>query len=167
MVCLKALKKEDLPYRTNLLNNIEVSQFLNTNEIFNIESTQNWFNKISLDPSREDFVFCSNTDKIGMGGIINISSSNSNCELYMYLDPKVHNRGFGYLACIALCDFAFKTLSLHKVFLYTFSDNIKANRLYEKVGFKLEGVLRNHTFKVDSFRDRNIYGLLRNEYLKL
>lgn len=102
-------------------------------------------------------------NKVGMGGINNISEENRNGELYMYMDPRFQGKGFGYKACYALCEFAFNELNLEKVYLFTFSDNIPANKLYEKIGFKLEGVLRKQTFKEGMLKNRNFYGILKNE----
>lgn len=159
MLILQELNENDLMYRVNLLNDERISPFLNVSQSFTLNKTKKWFFKIKDDKSRIDFVFLNDNDKIGMGGLTNISIDNSRCQLYMYLDPNFQGRGFGYEFCIALCYYAFQVLNLNKVFLYTFTSNIRANKLYEKVGFKLEGVLSEHTYKRGVPRDRNIYGL--------
>lgn len=164
MISLNLLKKEDLPYRVNLLNNEGISPYLNTSEKFTIDKTVAWFESIKDNSLRKDFVFLLEGEKVGMGGLTNISLQNRNCELYMYMDPKSQGKGLGYNSCYQLCNFAFNQLNLNKVFLYTFSENYRANSLYEKVGFKLEGVLREHTLKDDKLRDRNFYGILKKEF---
>lgn len=161
MFILQKLKSTDLEYRVNLLNDIRIAPYLNVSQSFTLDKTKQWFSVIKEDNSRADFVFIYNDNKIGMGGLVNISIDNCLCELYMYLDPSFQGQGLGYKSCKALCDYAFEELKLNKVFLYTFSNNIKANKLYEKVGFNLEGVLKKHTFKDGEFQDRKIYGLLK------
>lgn len=161
MLTLQELNENDLKYRVNLLNDERISPYLNVSQSFTLNTTKKWFSKIKDDKSRIDFVFLYDINKIGMGGLTNISINNSRCELYMYLDPNFHGKGFGYESCKALCNHAFQKLNLNKVFLYTFSSNNRANKLYEKVGFKLEGVLKKHTYKEGVPHDRNIYGLLK------
>jgi diamine N-acetyltransferase len=145
MLSLKSLTESDLLYRINLLNDDEISPFINTSEKFTLENTQQWFLRIKTQKSRKDFVFIHKAENVGMGGLTNISDLNKNCELYMYMAPKHQGHGLGYLSAKALCDYAFNNLNLEKVYLYTFSENDRANKLYEKIGFKLEGELREHT----------------------
>lgn len=164
MISLKPLTKKDLNYRVALLNHEEIAPHLNTRELFTLEKTAAWFEIAKESNVRKDFVFVFKEQKVGMGGLTNISNENRNCELYMYIDPSFHGRGYGYKFCFELCKYAFLNLELEKVYLYTFSENIPANKLYEKIGFKLEGTLRNHTFKNGLLRNRHFYGLLKNEF---
>ncbi len=62
-------------------------------------------------------------------------------------------------------DYAFKTLGLNRVFLYTYKTNGRANHLYEKTGFVLEGTLRQHSWHNGQVCDRCIWGILREEWL--
>lgn len=164
MIQLKELELDDLPYRVTLLNNTSIAPYINTNEYFSLEKTELWFLSIKDNISRKDFVFIYEQHTVGMGGLTNISIHDQNCELYMYMDPEFQGKGLGYLAGLELCQYAFNILNLKKVFLYTFSQNIRANTLYEKMGFKLEGVLRKQTFKDEVFQDRNFYGILKTEF---
>src|SRR5699024_3083970 len=163
MITLKPLTKEDLIYRVNLLNHDAIAPHINTKELFTIEKTKAWFETVKTNSTRNDFVFINNEEKVGMGGLTNISKENKNCELYMYMDHSFQGKGLGYKACHALCRYAFEDLDLEKVYLYTFSENIPANKLYEKIGFKLEGMSRKHTFKNGALKDRNFYSILKEE----
>lgn len=163
MIELKKLEQADLEYRVLLLNNDEIAPYLNVAEKFTLPKTQKWFSKIENDSTRQDFVFMGKDEKVGMGGLSNISLTDKNCELYMYMDVNFQGKGLGYLCGKKLCEYAFNILKLEKVILYTFANNYRANSLYEKIGFKLEGTLRKQTFKDEKLQDRNIYGLLKNE----
>src|SRR5690606_23272650 len=94
MIEIKPLTENELSARVELLNNPEISKFLNTHEIFNIEKTINWFKEIKKDKSRFDCVFYVNTQIIGMGGLVKINYINKNAELYMYLKPVCQRTGF-------------------------------------------------------------------------
>jgi len=48
--------------------------------------------------------------------------------------------------------------------VYTNNDNEAAFWIYEKAGFILEGVMRQHKWKNGAFQNRRIYGMLRTEW---
>jgi RimJ/RimL family protein N-acetyltransferase len=64
-----------------------------------------------------------------------------------------------------LLSFAFATLNLHRVALRVFEDNAAARRVYEKVGFVLEGRQRDGDFREGAYRDVLLYAILRREWL--
>lgn len=100
-----------------------------------------------------------------MAGITNIDKKAGVGELYIYLDKKLQGRGLGVTYMGLTLDYAFKTLGLNKVFLYTYKTNGRANHLYEKIGFVLEGILRQHSWHNGQVCDRCIWGILREEWL--
>ena len=63
-----------------------------------------------------------------------------------------------------MVDFGFRELRLHRLSSWCIADNTAAARVLEKVGFKLEGRLRqNERFKGRRW-DTLLYGLLREEW---
>lgn len=163
MIVILPLKEEYLDYRVQLLNNRDVVEYLNVKETILLDKTIEWFRNRNT-TRRFDCVFKNDSQIIGMGGLTNISQSDKNAELYMYIDPVFQGQGLGKKSLIELCRFGFNELELSKIYLYTFSSNIKANRMYEKVGFVREGYLRKHTMKNNCLQDRYFYGLLVEEF---
>jgi RimJ/RimL family protein N-acetyltransferase len=74
-------------------------------------------------------------------------------------------QGYGYEAVALALDFTFRELNLHRVQLTVFSYNERAIRLYEKLGFRREGVFREFMERDGERHDMYLYGLLRNEWL--
>jgi RimJ/RimL family protein N-acetyltransferase len=86
-------------------------------------------------------------------------------ELWMYLgDRDAWGKGYGTEVCVALCRFGFERLNLNRIHLYTPVYNQRAVALYEKVGFKTEGVLRQDVFQDGQYYDAVVMGLLRQEF---
>lgn len=56
--------------------------------------------------------------------------------------PEDCGRGIGSWAAACTRDFAFGTLKLHRLSLSVFSFNPRAERVYRKIGFRREGILR-------------------------
>lgn len=163
MLTIRKLNKKDLEIRVKLLNDKNISSYLNVDEYFNLITTYEWYNKVKDKIDRYDCVFEYNDEVIGMGGLCDISTKNRNASLYIYLDPNFHGQGLGTKSLIKLCEYGFNSLKLEKIYLYTFSDNERANHMYEKIGFVREGLLRMHTLRNELLCDRLLYGLLKKD----
>ncbi|MBR8729419.1 Spermidine N(1)-acetyltransferase [Porphyromonas levii] len=161
---IRKLKASDLAIRVELLNTPSIQKYLNISETFSLEKTEVWFSKINIDNQRYDCVFLLEDELIGMGGLSHISYKDGSAEFYIYLREQYHGQGLGTKSTKMLLDYGFNELGLRRIYLYTFEENKPANSLYEKVGFQLEGTLREHTFKNNEYHNRRIYGLLKNEY---
>jgi RimJ/RimL family protein N-acetyltransferase len=72
-------------------------------------------------------------------------------------------RGVGEEACRLVLRHAFDAMGLQRVYLHVLDDNAPAIRLYERLGFRREGVLRRHAYKRGALRDQLVMGLLREE----
>ena len=82
-------------------------------------------------------------------------------------DPALWGKGYGSDAVNALVDFAFGELRLERVWLGTDAENLRAQRAYEKCGFRLEARLRNAYVDRGRFLDEVRMALLRDEWLAL
>ncbi len=81
-------------------------------------------------------------------------------------EPAYRGNGYGTEAVELLLDFAFKDLNLQRVYLHVFKKNESALRLYEKLGFAREGVLRKAAHIDGKYVDVIVMGILREEYAR-
>lgn len=71
-------------------------------------------------------------------------------------------RGAGQGAIRTIIQYIFDTLDAHRIWLDTLDHNVRGQHIYEKLGFRKEGRLRQ-AFLLDGRRhDMLLYGLLRN-----
>jgi RimJ/RimL family protein N-acetyltransferase len=49
---------------------------------------------------------------------------------------------------------------MHRVYLFVANDNLPAIRMYERCGFRQEGILAEHYFKHGGYRDVLVMGLV-------
>ena len=102
---------------------------------------------------------------IGSCQLHNINPIHSTAELQIRLgDVAERSHGYGSQAVSLLLDFAFKDLNLNRVYLHVFINNAAAIRVYEKVGFALEGILRQAAHIDGKYLDVMAMGILRQEY---
>jgi RimJ/RimL family protein N-acetyltransferase len=85
---------------------------------------------------------------VGVVYLLNIDWISRNCEFAIMIGDVSHQgQGLGEYATKLALMHAFKDLNLHRVYLTLLEDNKRALNLYEKVGFKREGLLRSAVFK--------------------
>lgn len=106
-----------------------------------------------------------NSDKglVGLVQLVNINRVYSHAELRIRLDPGQLGKGYGTAATRLLCEHAFRDLNLHRVYLHVLASNARAVRCYEKVGFQVEGRLREHCFVDGEYQDFVVLGILASE----
>ncbi|MGA8112570.1 MAG: GNAT family protein [Actinocatenispora sp.] len=75
-----------------------------------------------------------------------LDAANRSCSLRIMLGPASVNRGLGSEALTLLLDHAFDTVGLHRVALEVYPFNPRARHVYEKVGFVVEGTLRDSLY---------------------
>ena len=79
-------------------------------------------------------------------------------------DPNFRNKGYGTDALRVILRYAFCELNLHRVGLDVISYNLRAIRAYKKVGFSVEGTMREAVLRDGEKYDRIMMSILRNEY---
>jgi [ribosomal protein S5]-alanine N-acetyltransferase len=80
-------------------------------------------------------------------------------------EKKFWGRGIGEEVTRLMVEYAFQRLNLNRVTLGVTAEHQPAVRCYEKVGFRVEGRIREDLFKDGEYKDRLWMGLLRSEYL--
>ncbi len=133
-----------------------------------IEEHRRWFDAMRVSSDRLEFVICTATDvPIGTIGLSGIDGQHKRAEYGILIgEPSALGKGVAAEASSLLLAYAFQTLGFHRVFLHMFRDNVRARRLYERLGFVEEGVLRQHAVRGETYIDVVIMGLLREEWLR-
>lgn len=101
---------------------------------------------------------------IGTCTLFHIEREHRRAELGYILRRDHWGHGFANEALTALVNHAFGTLGLHRVEADIDPRNAGSIRLVERLGFKLEGRLRENYFVADEIQDSLIYGLLAPEW---
>lgn len=73
-------------------------------------------------------------------------------------------RGYGREAVGLVLAYGFDRLNLNKITLGVDADNSRAVRLYEALGFKVEGTEREHRFRDGAYRDNVLMAILRGDH---
>lgn len=80
------------------------------------------------------------------------------------LDKTRWSQGLGSEATRLMIEYGFNTLNLHRIQLHVFKNNRPAIRIYEKTGFKTEGLLREAMYQHGKYCDFLVMGCLKDEW---
>jgi len=104
-------------------------------------------------------------DPIGMCDLMKIEAATRVAVLGIWIGRPFWDGGYGTDAVRTLCRFGFDHLNLHRIHLQVNADNDRAIRAYEKVGFRIDGALRERSLKSDGKRyDRTYMSITRDEF---
>lgn len=119
------------------------------------------------DDSRASFIIALPDDSRPVGEVVinQIDRVNNNANIRIAIfSPQDYGSGFGTEAMRLMVDYGFRTLKLHRIELDVFMFNPRAVHVYEKIGFKREGVLRDVMFYDDEYHDAIIMSILEHEW---
>lgn len=75
-------------------------------------------------------------------------------------------KGYAFEAWSLLIEYAFQRLGLRKIIAGAIAGNEASIRALKKLGFKVEGTMRQQVFMDCEYRDGILFGLLRDEFYK-
>lgn len=166
-IYLRLMEEKDVPYRVKWINNPDFRHTLNFDYPLSEIGTRKWLHNVAGNPTRKDFVVCDQTtdEPIGYGGFIGIDYKHRKAESYMGIgNLDYQGKGLGVEIREILLDYAFQELNLNKVYAYVWEENEPMLALNKKVGFKVEGLLREDVLSHGELRSRYIMGILKDEY---
>lgn len=164
-ISIRQFKKEDIPNKVKWINDPENNQYLHYDLPLEIEKTEAWFEKNKERTDRYDAVIEADGISVGIIGLLSIDLKNKKAEYYITIGNRDYRgKNIAVEASRKLLQYAFNTLGLKRVYLYTESDNIAAVRCYEKIGFKREGLIKQDLFTKGRYVDRYIYGITSDDF---
>lgn len=101
---------------------------------------------------------------IGSCGFHNWYAEHERAEIGYSLNEKYRGKGYMLEALKSVIDHGFNEMKLNRIEAFIKPDNAPSKRIIEKLGFKKEGVLREHYKSENQIHDSVVYSLLRSEF---
>lgn len=171
MYKLRELRKEDMIKINEWRNDSELINHLGAPfRYINLEVDNIWYDNYMQ--NRNTNIRCAiveDTDEnsiLGLVSLININFINCMAEFHIMIgDLRNRGKGIGYFSTTEILNHAFNNLNLNRIELSVLENNTSAFKLYEKVGFKTEGVKRQSTYKNGEFVDSIMMSVLKEEFV--
>ena len=160
---IRKFQVEDIPKKVSIINDSNNNKYLHYDLPLEEDKTKLWFNKVKDSVNRVDLTILYDNEIVGFIGLLNVDEKNKKAEYYICVDSHYSGQGIGKTSTELLLQYAFSDIKLNKVYLYTEEDNQKAQFLFEKVGFKKEGFLKDDIYYNERFVSRYVYGIWKED----
>ncbi|WP_048601576.1 GNAT family N-acetyltransferase [Rubeoparvulum massiliense] len=168
---LRDVREEDVLRAWELVNDPDVKRYLHPGIPFPIplHEEKEWLHRQSAFNNDGKYNFAiellESGEYIGGCGVNQVDWKNRYAVVGIFLGKPYWNKGYGTDAMNVLVRFIFEQMNMNKVQLFTYAFNPRAIRSYEKCGFKVEGILRQHIFRDGAYHDEYVMSILHDEYV--
>ena len=166
-VYLRAIETADAQHLQPWLNDLEITRGMTPYRPISLEAEEGFIGAMG---KTDRDVILGIVDRatdalVGATGLHEIDQQARNAQLGIFIGNKTaHGMGFGSEATRLIVSYGFDTLNLNRVWLRVYENNPRAQRIYEKIGFVKEGVLRQHAYREGRYLDVIVMGVLRDEW---
>ncbi|MGW5558062.1 GNAT family N-acetyltransferase [Micromonospora sp. NPDC003944] len=130
------------------------------------ERMRSWYGSRNAQTDRLDLAVVDRATGACVGEVVlnDWDPDNRSCNFRTLLAAAGRDRGLGTEAVRLVVGYGFESLDLHRISLEVFAFNPRARRVYEKVGFVVEGVLRQVLRDGDDWVDATVMSILAPEW---
>lgn len=163
-VSIRKFALNDIPKKIEWINNSENNQYLHYDLPLEYDKTVEWFNRTKDLSTRFDAVIEVDDIPVGLIGLLSINDHSA--EYYVSMgEPTYKGKGIATKASTAILNYAFRTLNLENVYLFTEVENTPAQALFSKIGFKIKSIRKEDILSHGKLVDRFEYVLKRSEWI--
>jgi RimJ/RimL family protein N-acetyltransferase/predicted Fe-S protein YdhL (DUF1289 family) len=140
----------------------ESAEYLHDDRRFSEKQTAGW-----LESNRPDwFSILLDGEMVGYFRISNHSNENRNLYIGADIAEEHRGKGIGREAYLLMMEKLFKERKLNKITLEVLSNNERAFKLYEKLGFSVEGRKRQEVWRKEGYwLDSIVMSITRKEFM--
>ncbi len=164
-ITIRKFTKNDIPKKVEWINNPQNNRYLHYDLPLEIIKTERWFDTNAGRTDRYDAVIEADGVPVGLIGLLSIDYKNKKAEYYVSMgETDYKGKGIAKEASRLILNYGFNELKLNRIYLYTETDNLAAQKLFESIGFVKEGCLKEDVVSHGVFSDRFMYGYLRKNW---
>lgn len=170
-IILRPMEEEDLELVFQWINNPDIKEYWYGRDK---PRTMEWVKKHFLPAIRKEkkysyWIIELNGDPIGYADVVpgedDDEQFSGSIELDILIgDKRKWEQGYGSDALKSLQNYAFNTLGAERVFIVPRTINPRAIHVYEKVGFKKEGILRHNERFEGKWIDGVMMAIIRDQF---
>ena len=166
LIYLRKLEESDLDRTWEWINDPDIFNAIGVHVPVSKAAQKRWFAELDASSLKIVFAIClKEQDKhIGNVSLDLIDYRHRNARLSIFVaDPELRGGNVGTRAIRLLIEYAFDFLNLHRLYCKTTAGNEKILNFYKKLGFKIEGQLREHEYIKGQYVDKVMLGLLKDD----
>lgn len=161
---LREMEENDLTMVLEWRNQKRVRENMYSNHLISEEEHRQWY--ATLDRvTNEYLVFEFDEQPVGLSYFNRLNPIHKRAEWGFYLGGTDLPRGTGTLMGLLSLDYGYEQLELIKIYGEVLDYNQASQKLFERLGFNQDGVLRQHFSRDDQWFDVVVFSQLKDEWL--
>lgn len=168
-ISLRTIEESDLEFLNRNVNDPRVRRPLTSASPANMAQSEAFFEDVVSDDDGVNLLICIDGDEgepepVGDIALFKVHDRTRWGEIAIAIHPDHWGDGYGTEASEVLVEYAFDERNLHRLQARVMASNDASRRVWEKLGFELEGRLRENQFDDGEYVDTLYFGLLEAEY---
>lgn len=163
---LRPLEREDLRFVHSLDNNATVMRYWFEEPFETFDELLGLYEDHIHDQTERRFVAEDAGTPVGLVELVEINHIHRRAEFQIIVAPDHQGKGYAGKAARAALEYGFAVLNLHKLYLVVDKDNARALHIYQKLGFIIEGELKDEFFVHGEYRTVLRMCLFQADHLK-
>jgi UDP-4-amino-4,6-dideoxy-N-acetyl-beta-L-altrosamine N-acetyltransferase len=173
---LRVINETDLEKIRQHRNEFDTWKNLTDGSLISKDQQDSWFRKLSHDSSRSYFIAghevldpdfpVAYSEDLGLIRVQDIEMTNKSCAVGLDVFKEYRRKGYGLKIMEMLCEYEFSFLNMNRLWLLVAEYNEHARKIYEKIGFKQEGIQREAIYRFGKYNDYIMMSLLKHEWKK-
>jgi RimJ/RimL family protein N-acetyltransferase len=166
LIYLRKLESTDLERTWTWINDPGVYLKIGSQVPVSKSAQMKWFERADQSSDKIIFAICIKEGDVHVGNVSldSIETRHRTARLSIFLgDAAQRGKSIGSRAIRLLSAYAFNFLNLNKIWCKATAGDNKIVHFYENLGFKVEGLMRQHEFIDGRYVDKLIFGLIRDE----
>lgn len=164
IVLLRAIEEDDARVLMDLINDPEVE-----NSVFgwsypvSLSSQKKWISNITNDTVVR-YIIEVGQEAVGVAIISSVDMKNRTSNMNIKLLKSARGRGIATHALNLIIQYCFEELNMHCLTANVIERNEDSRKLWQKLGFNEDGILRQRIYKNGAYHNIVSYSLLKEEY---
>ena len=130
----------------------------------NIEDFLKLSYKLNQGQQQLNSFICFQKELVGSISLVRIDKENKTAEIGYWLSKDMQGKGIISAAAKVMITHSFNILQLHRIEIKVATENKKSRAIPQRLGFQLEGVLRESYLLGDQHIDLEMYSMLRQDW---
>lgn len=168
-VLLRAIESEDIEFLRKIINDEETEKnVVGWSFAISKYEQEKWYQSQIQNKNNIRYIIEVEERPIGLATLTNIDWKNRKaCHGIKLFGNDIKGKGYGTDTVKTIMKYAFEELQLNRLYGSILEYNIASKALYEKCGWKVEGIAKKSVFKNNKYNDELLLGILKEDYERI
>lgn len=162
-ITLRAIEECDAEVLKTLINDPETeSSVVGFSAPVSLHQQKKWIANLPDDSFR--YAIDADRNCVGVISLSSVDWKNRSANINIKLISDARGKGIAYRASKLLISYCFEELNFHCITANVLDNNNSSRKLWEKLGFTLDGILRQRVYKNGEYRNLLAFSLMKDEF---